>query len=226
MEDNNNNNSNNEQKENKQMNVDEVQDYIVKTVNAAITTHMSRQNKKIESTIAESLASFAEQFKPPVAEEPKQDSELENKMKAMHAQLQEERQRLEEERQQRKIMEERTALQNALSESGVGPTQMSAAMALLYDAEKRVSRDEAGNLQFAMPEKGYTDYLSLQEGVSKFLKTDQGKMFQAPRDVNGSGNTGGKPPTSRGGDKSLDDMPNRDLLRIFGEALEKGSADY
>lgn len=94
--------------------------------------------------------------------------------------------------------EEKVALQKALRTAGVDDEhRVRAAVAVLFNVDKRVGRNDDNDIVFKVQRTGYVDELTLDEGVAEWVKTDEGKTFMPPRGVAGSGNKGsqraGKP---------------------------------
>ena len=188
--------------------LDDVKSIVSKSVNAAITQRLSQYDQKLEETLATQMEQLTATLKP---EETDESPEAGDEVKAMRARLKEmealltaEKQERDKERQLRNVNEERAALREALQAEGVPPERVKAAVAVLYTEDKRVGRDEDGNIQFLTQEREYVDRAPLKEGVAKFLKTDEGKIFMPARDVAGSGNRGGKAPKTKA-DGSLED---------------------
>ena len=115
-------------------------------------------------------------------------------LKALRAQLDSEKAERERERQARMTQEERTALSQALTSRGVTGPHLKGAMALLYDAEKRVVRDEGGTVAFKVQRNGFDEVLPLEKALDEWLGTEDGKAYLPPRPVAGSGVTPGRAP--------------------------------
>lgn len=86
--------------------------------------------------------------------------------------------------------EERTALTEALVQAGVDKSRMRAAVALIYGEDQAVGRDDDKRIVFKIPKAGYTDEVTLEEGISHWLKTDEGKAFLPAKGSAGSGAAG------------------------------------
>lgn len=202
---------------------DEVSEMINKTVNAAVSTHNKRLMKGIESQITDALAPLAEKLNSaPAASETSESAEdpaakqLKAQLDAMKAQLESEKNQREMEKGKRLVAEERDVLRSTLLNNGVPADKVELAEAYLYDRHKRVARDEEGNIQFLVPEQGYTDKLSMSEGISKFLKTDTGKSFLPPKDAGGSGSRGGGRPSAKEDENAKNDAIIADFFGFGG----------
>jgi hypothetical protein len=117
-------------------------------------------------------------------------------LKALRAQLDTERGEREREKAARMQQEERTALSQALTAHGISGPYLKMAMATLYDAERRVTRDEGGNIGFKMQRNGFDEVLPLEKALEEWLTTEDGKTCQPTRNVSGAGVVPGKPGNS------------------------------
>lgn len=150
------------------------------------------------AAMAEKMAALTPQDTP--AEKPgktdpavaKYDAEL----KAMKAQLEAERAERERERASRMQQEERAALQAALTTRGVTGPHLKGALALLYAEEKRVTRDDNGNIAFKVQRNGFDETMPLEAALDEWLRSDDGKAHLPPRAASGSGVTPGRPQTN------------------------------
>jgi len=104
----------------------------------------------------------------------------------------------EQERMERLQTEEKHALSSALANAGIEGSRARAAMSLLYTEDKRVTRNDDGDIVFLVPKAGYVDQVTLDEGITDWLKTEDGKAFLPPR---GAGGSGGKGSQHRRGQK-------------------------
>ena len=148
---------------------------------------------------------------------------MQARLKEMENAVAQREQQLRQEETKRKESTARNTLKDALAAEGVPGDRIKQAVGYLFDAEKRVEYSESGNLEFLIPETGYTDRLTVSDGVKKFLSSDEGKMYLPAREVAGSGNTGGSAPKARpskGG--KLEDMSAEDLLAELGQAMIEG----
>ena len=173
-------------------------------INSAVSSHLSRFRKSFErdvaSAITSAVAPLAEQLaklgggnqddkaaaskgKDELAKAMARIDELERSNK-------EAIQRAEATEKARLSDEEKIALQKVLVAKGIEPGKLRAAVALLYTEDKRVGRDESGNIVFRIPKAGYTDEVTLDEGVAAWLKDDEGKSFLPARGAAGSGAAG------------------------------------
>jgi hypothetical protein len=66
---------------------------------------------------------------------------------------------------------------------------------------KVLERNDNGEIEFLFKEQAatgaYTDRVSVQEGVERFLKTEEGKFFLPPKPAGGAGGQGGGAPTKQ-----------------------------
>lgn len=83
----------------------------------------------------------------------------------------------------------------ALRNSGVPDGLLNGAMAV-FGSSGGVTRDDANKLVVRVERKGptgpYPEDITLEDGVTEWLKTDNGKAYAGPRDVRGSGAQGGQ----------------------------------
>lgn len=88
--------------------------------------------------------------------------------------------------------EERSVLEKALDAAGLKGGALAGAAALLIHERKAISRRDDGSVVWKVRREAagqsYDDYVDVKDGLSEFLKTDEGKGFLPPRDVKGSGN--------------------------------------
>jgi len=104
-------------------------------------------------------------------------------VKNLEKKMQEERAAAEAAKKLAEEKEERLALTQALTEVGVRGSK--AALNHLK-AEGRIGRNADGELIFKMPRDGYEEEMSLEEGLTEWLSTDEGKLFAPPRGSEGS----------------------------------------
>ena len=98
--------------------------------------------------------------------------------------------------------EDRAALAAALT-GKVRPELLEAAVALHFDSKKRVARDE-DDAERRIWRDG-DDVLSLEEGVSKWLGSSEGKAYVPAAEVKGSGNKGGSAAVGSDGKRIVTD---------------------
>ncbi len=134
------------------------------------------------------------------AQQQQKDPDVEKRFAAMEREVQkarkvadEEKKLREEQQAKTRVQEERAALENALRLQGVKPELLKSAVALLYTEDKRVQRDENGQIVFHVTRDGFADDLELEQGIGEWLRTPEGKNFAALKPVAGSGATPGKP---------------------------------
>ncbi len=211
---------------------------LTKMVNSAVTSQLGRYRQKADeqfATISNQMATLVEavsnQPEPTTKEATSEEqsqvaSEYEARMKKMQAEMKkiennlaERTRQLQEQESQARDQAARGALRDALAEAGVPADRLKQAVGFVYDAEKRVSYDENGELGFSVQESWGVDRLSVSEGAAKFLESDEGKMYLPPRDAGGSGNEGGPAPKTKQRGGGLEDMPMDELLAELGEAM-------
>lgn len=112
------------------------------------------------------------------------------RMKEMEKRAKEQEESSKKEREALMAKEERTATLAALSAAGVASTK--AALATLRE-DQRVRRNAEGELVFVASRKlgseEYEEELPLEVGIKEWLDTSDGKIFQPPRNLEGSGAT-------------------------------------
>lgn len=117
--------------------------------------------------------------------------------------------------------EERSALAAGLAELGVDGPKQRMAIALLYGEDKKIGRDDAGNVVFRVKRgtgpNAFDDLVSLEEGLKEWAGTEEGKSVLPPRGVAGSGTQPGGPP--RRGDGK---MSQADAARALQYLILKG----
>jgi hypothetical protein len=214
---------------------DEIKDFVVKAVNGAVSTHLSRALGKRDEALKAELQGMFAQFKPPVPETPPKpdaatgDSEA---MRGLHAKYEKqiaelreaadrEKSQREQEFKKRMSGEERESLKSYLVEHGVPPALVPAAVAYLHGELKRVARDDDGNIQYVSQEKGptgnYEDRVPLKDGVERFLKSDEGKHFLPAKPVGGAGVRGG----GAGGKSNAPQSTENMILDFLNGALNQ-----
>lgn len=109
--------------------------------------------------------------------------------------------------------EDRTALTAALT-GKVRPELLEAAVALHFDSKKRVVRDE-DDAEKRVWRDG-DDVMTLEEGVSKWLGSSEGKAYVPAADVKGSGNKGGSAAVGADGKRVFSDADLPGLLAGLG----------
>lgn len=168
--------------------------------------------------ISEQLTALAQTRSEAPADAGKPDPErqkLEARLKDMEAKLDAERKTRETVEQARLDQEARTALSQALTAKGVTGGKLKAAMALLYDAERRIARDDKG-IGFKIKRGEYDDVVPLEQGIDEWFKTDDGKELLPPRDAQGGGT---KPGHATAGRPTGGPMTKEEALRQLPGAL-------
>ena len=197
---------------------DEMRDFVVRAVNGAVNTAVNdaltrRLNRALDDRFSQNNEALVNQFKEmlqgaapaegqgrPAAG----DDAIRNAVAPLERRLAEERQARErieaqarQEREARMRQEEQAALSGALTAAGVAGPLAQAAVGLLTPM---LERTEDGQLRFVSREQGptgpYEERVTVSEGVSRFLKTPDGKHFLPPRPAAGAGNRGGAAPSN------------------------------
>jgi hypothetical protein len=132
---------------------------------------------------------------------------LKERTEALEAQLNEQKKAAEEAKNRTQQQEERAVLTETLRKLGVDERHLRGAVAELYLDQKRVRRDpETGQIGFSMGRDWGEEVLPLEKGLGEWLKTEEGKIYLPPVQVQGSGGqAGGRPkplgPNATKGDK-------------------------
>lgn len=130
---------------------------------------------------------------PPRKQVDPQAKRLARQVAALQKQTEEAKAAAEAERATRLAENERSETRSALTSAGCSDKMLAAAMALLKE-EKRIARNEDGQLVFLTPkgkgENRYNEEEPLAEGIKNWLASEDGKSFAAPRGTEGSGATG------------------------------------
>ena len=155
----------------------------------------------------EALASKFEQAPPPEPKGTKTDAEkaaelaqakYEARIKELEAKTAASEAKAAETEARQRAAEERSALAAGLAELGVEGPKQRMAIALLYGEDKKVGRDDSGNIVFRVKRgsgpNAFDDLVSLEEGLKEWATTEDGKSVLPPRGAAGSGTQPGKPP--------------------------------
>lgn len=132
-------------------------------------------------TLASQLKALQEQLKPAPKAAPKENSETPT-VQSLNAKIKELQEANQREVQNKQDLELRTATRDLLAQNNVPASHQKAAMALLH-SENLVGFNEQGELVF----RGKYGEVELSKGLAEWAKSDDGKLFQAPRGVQGSG---------------------------------------
>lgn len=179
--------------------------------NKAAADHAKRVAAKYEKQLEEQKAKYeaqlAERAPAPTPEAPKGAAddavaalrkEMDARLAERDRKLDEERTAREKERQARLAEEERNEAMAALADLNV-PAEVRKGAYLQLKEDKRVGRDEDGQLVFMTQKDGYVDKAPLKEGIKSWGDSPDGKAYLPPRGVSGSGNKGGANPSTRKG---------------------------
>lgn len=206
-------------------------EYVSKTelnemMNRAITARFSAFEKKNAETIKGALSSVAtdidtlltqklEAFKPtapgskpgeagtPPAHAAVHESPefkgMAKQLETMRKQVEEQTSRANAEREKARDVALRQKLQDELAKRGVSYTKQ--ALATLVDSEKRVRWSEDGDDSLVFRDSDGAD-LDLRTGLDGWAKSEDAKIYMAPRNAAGSGDRGGKTPGQKPGAKT------------------------
>jgi hypothetical protein len=185
---------------------EDVERMAAEIANRAAADHGKRLQAKYEKQLEEerskreTLQAQLDELRTPKEEpegkgkkEPKEDArakEFEARMAAIEKERAAERTALADKERKAQEAEERSVALDALKDIGVTGAPAQAAH-LLLKTEGKIARDEDGKLVFVVPKDGYTDRLSIADGVKEWAGTEAGKAFLPPKGVSGSGNKGG-----------------------------------
>lgn len=214
-----------------------LQKLVDQKVNAALSNHLGRFRTSFEKDLDTKLSKSLEPVTGSLSElkdtlakgrgdhkPDKTDEEAEElkKANARIAELERKNKEAEEHAQaterKRLSSEERTALTEALSQAGVDKNRIRAAVALLYNEDRRVKRDDEGNIVFLVPKAGYTDEVKLEDGIPDWLKTEEGKAFLPATGAAGSGATGSQRQQRRKGGPMTKEEKKAEARRTLMEA--------
>lgn len=194
-----------------------MQEFVVKAVNGAVSTHLTRA---LDTRFEQNNEALVKQIQglipaPQTAPDPSTgntdlDAQIKNATAPLMKQLEEQRALNERNaaaatasEAKRKTTEEHAALTAALTAGGVAGPLAQAAVSVLHGS---LERDTSGNIVYVSKETGptgpYDERVTVAEGVSRYLATDDGKHFLPARQVGGSGNKGGNAPQMNPGQQS------------------------
>lgn len=201
-------------------------------VNRAITARFRDFDKKIESRLGEQFSSLKSEMaelmaaKPAEADaKPPADAKAHSvedspAVKSLQKQLAEiknknaeiERLRAEEAQKSRDLAM-RGKLTEALASHGIEGTRAKGALALLVDADKRVSCDPDGTIVFR---DANGDALDLQTGLKSWVGGEDAKLYLPPRGAAGSGDSN-RSSTSSGIRGNAPPDPVANLTSLIGQ---------
>jgi hypothetical protein len=206
-----------------------------KFINQAITNQFRRGFVKemITQTVSESVGSAVKDalkdFTPPAPPPATGDGGNESdEVKALQARLKEQETKFEDMQRKTKEkedaaarQEERGILESQLRKQGVPDARLRAAVSLISHELGTVQRDDTNNIIWNAQRDGYSERLSVDDGVKEFLNTDEGKTFLPPTNAGGSGDHGGAPPTP---DTKRPSMSKDQARSVLGDFLMTGGA--
>lgn len=159
---------------------------IVEEANKTAGAHITNRNKSFEEKLNEKLSSLGPKIQPQEEDAPEKAT-LATRM----GRLEEENKRLilqnkmEKEANARAVM--RANAETVLLKGKVNPEFIKAAVAQLMHEDKLIEMDETtGTGYFKSNSNGYEEKLSIEDGVSSWLKTS-GKAFIAQPKAQGTG---------------------------------------
>ena len=210
----------------------EMKDFVVKAVNGAVSTHLTRA---LDSRFEQNNAALVEQIQglmpaapvsdaPPTSGNADLDAQIKNATAPLMKQLEEQRALNERnaataksERDSRMLQEENSALSQALTKHGVAGPLAQAAVNLLHGS---LERQADGSVVYVSKETGptgsYDERVSVEEGVKRYLGTEDGKHFLPARPVGGGGNRGGNAPGAAPGTEGDGEFVSRMLDGLMG----------
>ena len=174
------------------------QEHLQTTLEQALTTHaeaISTQLQEITQSPASkkdgsaSSSAGTEHEREMADIERRMERRYEKRLKDLEAKAEKERQEREQERQARLQQEEREALANGLRKHGVPQESVDLGIAYYYTHERKVGRDEAGNIVWLTGDE-IDPYKPLVEGIDEALGTDLGKKLLPPSPARGTGARG------------------------------------
>ena len=177
---------------------DEARDLIIRTVNASVTSQLSRKlpqaiesgmgpvNEKLDKLIsaAPQPPAGGQPPTPPAGGQSPEMKAMLDRQKVLENQLRAEKDAREAQAEAAKASKRDQAVQEVLAKTGVEPLRMRGAMAELGG---RIKMRDDGTPYYWTNERGFDEDLGLEEGVKKWADTDVGKSYLAPKDVAGSG---------------------------------------
>lgn len=184
---------------------EQMQQEFARIANSAVSSHLKRalSPEKLREALAPALANLLPPSKPVEAPEapeaPVKGKEKDSAFAAMEARTRaletklKEKEEAEKHMQQKELRrEEESALTRALEANGVKGPRLEAAVALLYDRKKLITRNTEGEVGWLTKQAGYDEVLPLESAVTDWLGTEAGKDFLPARGVGGSGATAPK----------------------------------
>lgn len=177
---------------------------VTRMINGALRTHGKRQNDDLAKMLDEKLSSFKPPEPDPTPADPappdgKPSPELEALKRRLDAseKAREEEKRLRvEESDRQKRAEERQVIMDGLRKHGVSDTKAKALAIMLHSEDRKVRRNEDGEIVFATGDE-YDPEVSVETGLASFFQTDAGKEWLPPTGSGGSGAKPGRPGKAR-----------------------------
>lgn len=180
---------------------DATRDLILRTVNAAVTSQLSRKlPQAITDGVTAAMQPIQDQLGKLVGGAGDGDggaggngkgdtsdprvAKLLKEQDAMKAQLAAERKAREDQAREAAEQRRNSQLQNILQKTGVEPLRMKGAMA---EVLANIQQSEDGQVFYRTNRNGYDEDLALEDGIRAWADSDVGKSYMAPKNVNGSG---------------------------------------
>lgn len=181
---------------------DAPQSVTIEQVNQIVHAAITARNRALESKLDSQFAELRNLMAPPQTQE--EPTSRVGKVDAKTQMLETQLKQMQAERARRRDSELRNAVKDQLMAAGVNPSTIKALVAMHVDADKSVgyASDESDEIVFKTRDSVY----SLQEGVGKWLQSDEAKAYLAPKGATGSGDrsyfktnntnqSSGKPPS-------------------------------
>lgn len=217
-----------------------------KILNGVQSTYATRLSKSFDTKLGEKLGEMREGFAKTLDEKlsalsptrartgdkgdkggdgdvaSKLREEYEARMREVEAQAKSVREEAEAERSKAREQQERAALREQLREAGVPDGLLRGAVAALYVEDRRVARDDDGNIVFKAQRAGFVDELDLSKGIAEWLDGEEGKHYRPARAVAGSGASGPRGQPRRENGKPTRSELKQKLVRAVLESERLG----
>lgn len=209
-------------------------------LNRAITARFKGLEKKFETSLSEFGTGFASKFEelvaakfesisPPkeksassssVEEDPKFRGVM-KQLEELKVQTQKAQQERDTERAKAREVSLRQRVQDELAKHGIDTSRSRHALALLVDAEKRVSYSpDSDDIVFRDSDNTEVD---LTTGLKSWIKSDDGKLYMPPRGVSGSGDRQGQAKTKANSNTNIYEELGGMLLQNYHGYNAKGT---
>ncbi len=178
----------------------------VSQFNSALTN----RTKKLEKEIADLKAAISERLPPKDATQPGDPAAEASQpsISSVQAEVTKLRRENEAEKAKLRATELEATTRHELTQNGVAPAMLDAAMGLLINRRKLIVHDEEGRLVF----KDIAGDITVTEGIATWARSQEGRAFLASKNAQGAGST------SISKDKTSDTGYNPEIL---GRAVYK-----